>query len=132
MPKGASSNAASLASYAWGAWSEAMQSITPCFSAARSAATRGERRLFAMIRDGHSEGAGILECRAHQVTRHDGLAVVRHGDGAGGHHLAELRQVLAALSHRNRPDRKHPREPGPRRLTYDEPHRRLVVADGIG
>ena len=95
-------------------------------------AARRERRLFAMIRDGYPEGAGVLKRRAHQVTRYDGLAVVRHGDGAGSHHLAELRQVFAALAHRNRPDRKHPREPGTGRLAHDEPDRRLVVGDGIG
>src|SRR2546421_9915330 len=50
IPNGASSKAASLASYAWGAWSEAMQSITPslspCRSAAMSAASRSGGVLF--------------------------------------------------------------------------------------
>ena len=85
-----------------------------------------------MVRDRNAEGPGVLEGGAHQVTRHDGLAVVRHSDRAGGHHLAELRQVLAALSHRNRPDWIHPRQPGAGRLAHDEPDRGLVVRNGIG
>src|SRR5207245_2316445 len=73
-----------------------------------------------------------LERRAHQVARHDRLAVVRDSDGPGAHHLPEFGEALAFLPYRDRADRIHPRESGPDRLAHDEADRRLVVRDRIG
>ena len=68
---------------------------------------RRERQVFAMIGDRDAERSGILQRRAHQVTRHHRVAVIAHGDGARRSHLAELRQPFAALADRHAADRVH-------------------------
>src|SRR5207249_2863281 len=94
-------------------------------------APRRERWLLAVVGDRDIEGAGVLERGAHQVARGDGLAVVRDGDRPRPYHLAELRELLAALAHRDRADRVDAGEPGAQRLAHDEADGGLVVGDGV-
>ena len=85
-----------------------------------------------MIRHRDAERARILECGAHQVTRHHGVSVVAHRNGPCPDHFAEFRQLLALLAHGDAADRVHPRECRGLALRLDEPHRSLVVDHWVG
>ena len=91
-----------------------------------------ERELLAVIDDGNAEGLRVVERGAHQVRADDGAAVIAHRHRAGGHHLAELRERLALLPHRDRADRIHARRRDAARLTNDESDRGLIVRHGLG
>src|SRR6266550_7818619 len=91
-----------------------------------------ECRLLAVVGDGNSKAARVLERRTHEVRARDRFAVVAHGDGSRADHLTELRENLTALAKRDGPDRIDPRRAGACRLTNDESDRRLIVGDGIG
>ncbi len=69
--------------------------------------------LLAVIDDGNAEGLRVVERRAHQVRTDDRAPVIAYRHRAGGHHLAELRERLALLPHRDRADRIHARLPRP-------------------
>ena len=62
----------------------------------------------------------------------DRLAVVAHGDGARGDHLADLGERFALLADGDRADRIDARRVRELRLSRDEADRRLIVGDRIG
>ena len=71
-----------------------------------------ERRVLAVVDDGHAEQARVLERAPHQQRRRHRPAVVGHGDAARLPQLAELGELLALRSTRDRADRVDAREPG--------------------
>ncbi len=95
-------------------------------------AALGERKVLAVVGHGDTEGQGVLQRGAHQLARHHRVAVVAHRDRPGGHHLAELGELLALLSHRDAADGVHAREPRRLAARLDEPDGALVVNHRIG
>jgi hypothetical protein len=61
-------------------------------------ASGGQRRLFAMIRDGDVERARVLEGGAHEMRAGDGAAIITDRNGTGADHLTEFRERLPFLA----------------------------------
>src|SRR5204863_2198607 len=107
-----------LVRYAFEAKSSADNALIP------GAADR-ECRLLAVVGDGNSKAARVLERRTHEVRARDRFTVVAHGDGSRADHLTELRENLTALAKPDGPDRIDPRRARPCRPTNDESARRV-------
>ena len=71
-----------------------------------------ERRVLAVVDHRHAEHRRVFERPPHQQRRLDRPAVVGDRDAAGRAQVADLGQLLALRSDRDRANRIHAREPG--------------------
>ena len=94
--------------------------------------TTGQCHVLAVFGDGHVEGPGILERRAHELRAFHRPAVIAEGDGTGADHFGNLGERLPLLSDRDRAVRVHARNAGGFALPLHEADNGLIVRDGLG
>ena len=84
-----------------------------------------------VIRDRDVERLSVLHRPAHESGVHDGVPVVGNTHRSGGDHLADGREPLTLLPHRDRTHRVDPRCPRGHTLSKNETHTRRVVHDRV-